>query len=120
MTSTLQHVKRLLVAALYLFVIAVGGSVLLSDPNSAYIVVPVIAAIIVAAHALRADALDEFGYGVMGFLGTVLLIALAAGAGAAVGSVPTPSDAMTMLLGTVALLTAYVFTLQDGIGIASG
>ena len=120
MTSTLQRLKRLLVAALYVFVVAVGGSVLLSDPNSAYVVVPLVAAVIVAAHALRSDALDGFGYGVIGFLGTVLLVALAAGASGVVEAVPPLSDAFAMLLGTVALLTVYVVALRDGSHIASG
>lgn len=107
------QIKRTLVAGLYLFVVAVGGQVLLVDPTSEYLVLPLAAAVLVAGHALSTDSLTGFGYAVLGFLGTVVAITVVAAGSAAVDAVPSPSDAVAMPLLAGVLLTAYVFAVRD-------
>ncbi|WP_121820412.1 hypothetical protein [Halostella salina] len=120
MTDTLHRIRRLLVAGLYLFVVAVAAGVLLRDPTSDLVAVPVAAAALVAAHALRADTLDGLGYAVGGFLAAaVVVLALAAASAAGVG-VPSPSDAVAMPLVAAVLLAAYALALRDGGRFAGG
>jgi peptidoglycan/LPS O-acetylase OafA/YrhL len=113
MNDLLDQIKRTLVAGLYLFVVAVGGQVLLIDPTSESLALPLAAAVLVAGHALRRDTLHEFGYAVLGFLGAIVSIVAVAAGSATVDAVPSPSDAVAMVLLAVVLSTVYTITVRD-------
>lgn len=113
MNDLLTQIRRTLVAGLYLFVVAAGGQVLLVDPTSKYLALPLAAAVLVAGHALRVDALRGFGYAVLGFLGAIVAMAAVAAGSASVDAVPSPSDAVAMSLLAVVLLTVYTVTVRD-------
>ena len=74
--------------AVYWAAIALGGSVLLPDPTSPLVAVPVLGGGAVVAHAARTDRLVELGYAV----GTMWLAVLALSIGTGVVDVVAAPD----------------------------
>jgi hypothetical protein len=72
--------RTVVAVAVYWTAIAIGGSVLLADPTSPLVAVPVLGGGAVVAHAARTDRLVELGYAV----GTMWLAVLAASVGTGV------------------------------------
>ncbi|MYL66461.1 hypothetical protein [Halorubrum distributum] len=81
-----DSLRTVVAVAVYWTAIALGGSVLLPDPTSPLVAVPVLGAGAVVAHAARTDRLVELGYAV----GTMWLAVLALSIGTGVVDVVAP------------------------------
>ena len=84
--SVPDSIRTVVAVAVYWTAIALGGSVLLSDPTSPLAAVPIVGGGAVVAHAARADRLVELGYAV----GTMWLAVLALSIGTGVVDVIAP------------------------------
>ncbi|WP_424015834.1 hypothetical protein ACOZ35_07900 [Halorubrum xinjiangense] len=78
--------RTVVAVAVYWTAIALGGSVLLPDPTSPLVAVPVLGGGAVVAHAARTDRLVELGYAV----GTMWLAVLALSIGTGIVDVVAP------------------------------
>ncbi|SFR31011.1 MULTISPECIES: hypothetical protein [Halorubrum] len=83
-----DSLRTAVAVAVYWAAIALGGSVLLSDPTSPLVAVPVLGGGAVVAHAARADRLVELGYAV----GTMWIAVLALSIGTGVVDIVAPPD----------------------------
>jgi hypothetical protein len=81
-----DSLRTVVAVAVYWTAIALGGSVLLPDPTSPLVAVPVLGGGAVVAHAARTDRLVELGYAV----GTMWLAVLALSIGTGVVDVVAP------------------------------
>ena len=81
-----DSVRTVVAVAVYWTAIAIGGSVLLPDPTSPLVAVPVLGGGAVVAHAARTDRLVELGYAV----GTMWIAVLALSIGTGVVDVVAP------------------------------
>ena len=81
-----DSVRTVVAVAVYWTAIAIGGSVLLPDPTSPLVAVPVLGGGAVVAHAARTDRLVELGYAV----GTMWIAVLALSLGTGVVDVVAP------------------------------
>jgi hypothetical protein len=84
--SVSNPLRTAVAAAVYWTAIALGGSVLLPDPTSPLVAVPVLGGGAVVAHAARTDRLVELGYAV----GTMWIAVLALSLGTGVVDVVAP------------------------------
>lgn len=124
MKHTLQVAKRVLVAAVYVFLIGIGGSLLAPNPSSAFILIPIFCGTALAYHAVNVDRLDELGYATMGFYGFLFLSALVVGGMRALGLLHAPLPALwVQIVGTiglsVVLLAVYLVAANDDRGATS-
>jgi hypothetical protein len=92
-----DQLRTVVAVAVYWTAIALGGSVLLADPTSPLVAVPVLGGGAVVAHAARADRLVELGYAV----GTMWLAVLALSVGTGV------VDVFVLPAGEIAPLADY-------------
>ena len=108
-----DSLRTVVAVAVYWSAIALGGSVLLPDPTSPLVAVPVVGGGAVVAHAARTDRLVPLGYAV----GTMWLALLALSVGTGVVDVVAPPAGEIAPLadypgiaaiGTVGLLTVLV------------
>ncbi|TKX53141.1 hypothetical protein EXE42_13965 [Halorubrum sp. SP3] len=83
-----DSLRTAVAVAVYWAAIALGGSVLLSDPTSPLVAVPVLGGGAVVAHAARADRLVELGYAV----GTMWIAVLTLSIGTGVVDIVAPPD----------------------------
>ncbi|GAA0716115.1 hypothetical protein J2744_001808 [Halorubrum trapanicum] len=86
--SLRDSLRTVVAVAVYWTAIALGGSVLLPDPTSPLVVVPILGGGAVVAHAARADRLVELGYAV----GTMWIAVLALSVGTGVVDVVAAPD----------------------------
>jgi len=105
--------RTVAVVVVYWAAIALGGSVLLADPATPLVAVPVLGGAAVVAHAARTDRLVELGYAV----GTMWLAVLALSVGTGVvdvvavpdgASAPLADYPRIAALGTVGLFGVLV------------
>jgi hypothetical protein len=113
LVSLPDRFRTVAAVVVYWTAIALGGSVLLADPATPLVAVPVLGGAAVVAHAARADRLVALGYAV----GTMWLAVLALSVGTGVVDVLTlPDGAIAPLadrprvaaLGTVGLVGVLV------------
>ncbi|ELZ42291.1 hypothetical protein C471_04595 [Halorubrum saccharovorum DSM 1137] len=111
--SVPDWLRTVVAVAVYWTAIALGGSVLLADPTSPLVAVPVVGGGAIVAHAARTDRLVEIGYAV----GTMWLAVLAVSVGTGVVDlVAAPEGEIAPLagypgaaaLGTVGLFAVLV------------
>ena len=95
--SVPDSLRTVVAVAVYWTAIALGGSVLLADPTSPLVAVPVLGGGAVVAHAARTDRLVELGYAV----GTMWLAVLALSVGTGV------VDVIALPAGEIAPLADY-------------
>ncbi|MEZ3162922.1 hypothetical protein ABNG03_01960 [Halorubrum sp. RMP-47] len=81
-----DSLRTVVAVAVYWSAIALGGSVLLPDPTSPLVAVPIVGGGAVVAHAARTDRLVPLGYAV----GTMWLAVLALSVGTGVVDVVAP------------------------------
>ena len=92
-----DQLRTAVAVAVYWTAIALGGSVLLADPTSPLVVVPVLGGGAVVAHAARVGRLVELGYAV----GTMWIAVLALSIGTGV------VDVIALPAGEIAPLADY-------------
>jgi len=111
--SVPDSLRTVVAVAVYWAAIALGGSVLLADPTSPLVAVPVVGGGAVVAHAARTDGLVPLGYAV----GTMWIAVLALSVGTGVVDVfVLPAETVAPLadypgvapIGTVGLLAVLV------------
>ena len=77
--SVSDSLRTVAAVAVYWTAIALGGSVLLPDPTSPLVAVPVLGGGVVVAHAARTDRLVPLGYAVGTMWIAVLTLSIATG-----------------------------------------
>lgn len=97
-----------LIAAVYFIAVIIGGALLISDPTSVYVILPIVAGIVIIVHAGWTDQLRTVGYVIMGFL-FIDLIALALVTVIEQGGNGIPIGSQMLDMGiSIALATALV------------
>ncbi|MFC7046321.1 hypothetical protein ACFQH6_13705 [Halobacteriaceae archaeon GCM10025711] len=79
MNDAIATVVRLLTVLVYVFVVAVSGTILVADPTSALLVPLYLGAVLAAGHTLQTESTTAMGRATTGFVGVVVLFVVLAG-----------------------------------------
>ncbi|WP_323677243.1 hypothetical protein [Halorubellus sp. PRR65] len=117
-----QQLRRLLTGIIYSAAIVLGAGILVADPTSPLLGIPVLVGGGLIIHALNTAHLDELGYAIMGLWATLLVLSVSTGIAktflfsrthAPIAEIPAAQVIGTLGL-TIVLVGSYVYLLDRG------
>ena len=117
-----QHLRRLLTGSMYSAAIVLGAGILVVDPPSPLLGIPVLVGGSLIIHASNTAHLDELGYAIMGLWATLLALSVGTGIAetvlfsrtrAPIAESPAAEGIGTLGL-TIVLVGGYVYLIDRG------